>query len=957
LTVGGSNFVPASTIQWNGTALPTTYLSSDRVEAQIPAADVAVSGFAAVSVQNPTPGGGVSVPLPFSINYLPTVLNLWAYDLVWDNTHQLIYLSRPSLAASNGNTITALDPTTGNIQLTQFAGSEPDRLAITDDDQYLYAGLDGSSSVQRFLLPSLQPDINYSLGAISFFGPTFAWDLQVAPGLSQTTAVSRAEFSTSPWSALAGLEIFDNSNPRQTTASAPGYLYDSLQWGSDSTIYANNAEVTSFDFYTLSVSATGAVQTNDDPNVFPGFYLSIHYDPSTDLLYGDDGNIVDPANGQVIGAFNASGLMVPDDSTSTAYFLGQTAFQVGTTTFTIESFDLTTLAPLAEIVIPNVQGNPLHLIRWGSNGLAFNDDAGYLYIINDGSFVLLSSARSGISSASLSPVSKSRSFPKVTRSSVAAHIAGRQTEKIRDLRTLKQLSLSVAANPSPVISALSPNTVAAGASSLNGLTLTVFGTNFISLSTVEWNGSSRPTEFVSSTELQAQIDFSDTLNAGSASVTVSTPSPGGGTSNSLPFTILNSTTNHAPILTSLYPNGVPAGSSGFTLDINGYAYFTPSTIVEWNGTPRPATLYGGQLQIQVNASDVSTPGYAHITVINPGPDGGTASADFQILYQPVIVNQTTNDIVWDPLNQLIYFSAPSSAGTHANQVCALNPATAAILTCQNAGSDPDVLAISDDSHFLYVGEDGSNSVQRFILPSLTADISYSLGNDPVEGPYFALDLQVAPGASHTVAISKGILNLDPQCIGGITIYDDSTPRATTAIGWGPTTNCYDSLQWGATPGTLYSACSENSTMDFYTLDVSSSGVTLNQDYQGDFWNPGRIQYDRGSGLVYSNDGYHAINPSTGLPAGIFEVGGGWPMAPDSTLNHNFILDQHIFQGVNNYTISVFDMTHYVAVARIPFSSGPNPINRLGHFIRWGTNGLAINDTQGNLYLISGPFVN
>lgn len=950
LTVTGNNFLPSSTIQWNGTNLATTYLSITQLEAQIPPSDVAVSGFANVAVVNPTPGGGISPVIPFSINYTPLVVSQGANDLVWDQGNQLIYVSAPSLAATNGNTVVALDPITGNIQSTQFAGSEPDKLTISADDQFLYTGLDGSSSVQRFTLPNLLPDISYSLGAIPFFGPTFAWDLQVAPGLPHTTAVSRGVFSTFPFSALAGLVIYDDSISRPTVAGVN--LYDSLQWGSDTTIYANNAEVTSFDFYVLTASASGVTLTHDYPNVFTNFYISIHYDSITNRIYGDDGTVVNPSNGQVVGAFQASGVMVPDSSTNAAYFLGQTTSQFGTTNETIEAFDLTTFLPVAEIVIPNVQGNPLHLIRWGSNGLAFNDDAGYVYIINNSSLVALSSNRAGAAKSVAIPVQRTRAFAKVVRSSKAV-----PNPRLRRTPTSNgRVAYAAASNPTPAIVALSPSTVAAG---VNGLTLTVLGSNFLSLSTIQWNGSARSTEFVSSTELQAQISLSDLSSAGSASVTVTTPSPGGGTSNPLPFTILSSTSNYAPIIVSLDPNAVAAGSAGFTLTINGYAYFTPSSIVEWNGSPRPASLSGpGQLQVQVNASDLASPGYAQITVINPGPGGGTSTADFQILYQPVIVNQTANDMVWDPLNQVIYISVPGSAATNRNQICALNPQTATIINCQNAGTDPDVMAISDDSQFLYVGEDGSALVQRFVLPNLTPDISFSLGSDPSFGPYYALDIQVAPGSPHTTAISRGIQNLEPAAQGGIAIYDDATQRPTTTIGCGsPLGGCFDSLQWGPDAGTLYAANSETTAMDFYTLTVGASGVTLANDYQGVFWNPGRIHYDSGSGLVYSDDGIHAVDPATGLPAGFFEVGGGWPMAPDSSLSHVFMLDQYVWQGNSNYTVSIFDMTHYVPVARIPFSTGQSGINQLGRFIRWGANGLAVNDMQGNLYLIAGPFVN
>jgi hypothetical protein len=68
LTVTGSNFVSASTIQWNGANLKTTYVSATLVSADIPASDVAKAGTATISVLNPSPGGGASTStLKFTI--------------------------------------------------------------------------------------------------------------------------------------------------------------------------------------------------------------------------------------------------------------------------------------------------------------------------------------------------------------------------------------------------------------------------------------------------------------------------------------------------------------------------------------------------------------------------------------------------------------------------------------------------------------------------------------------------------------------------------------------------------------------------------------------------------------------------------------------------------------------------------------------------------------------------
>jgi len=54
---------------------------------------------------------------------------------------------------------------------------------------------------------------------------------------------------------------------------------------------------------------------------------------------------------------------------------------------------------------------------------------------------------------------------------------------------------------------------------------------------VEWNGAARSTTFVNSGKVTAKILASDIATAGTATVTVKNPAPGGGTSNALTFTI------------------------------------------------------------------------------------------------------------------------------------------------------------------------------------------------------------------------------------------------------------------------------------------------------------------------------------------------------------------------------------------------------------------------------------
>ncbi len=68
LTLQGSNFFPASTIQWNGSSsgLVPTYVNGSELQVTIPLADIASPGIATVTVTNPAPGG-VSSSLTFSV--------------------------------------------------------------------------------------------------------------------------------------------------------------------------------------------------------------------------------------------------------------------------------------------------------------------------------------------------------------------------------------------------------------------------------------------------------------------------------------------------------------------------------------------------------------------------------------------------------------------------------------------------------------------------------------------------------------------------------------------------------------------------------------------------------------------------------------------------------------------------------------------------------------------------
>src|SRR5262249_55132331 len=60
ITLNGTGFVPTSVVRWNGANRTTTFLSRTALQAKISMADLAAVGSPAVTVFNPTPGGGTS---------------------------------------------------------------------------------------------------------------------------------------------------------------------------------------------------------------------------------------------------------------------------------------------------------------------------------------------------------------------------------------------------------------------------------------------------------------------------------------------------------------------------------------------------------------------------------------------------------------------------------------------------------------------------------------------------------------------------------------------------------------------------------------------------------------------------------------------------------------------------------------------------------------------------------
>ena len=183
-------------------------------------------------------------------------------------------------------------------------------------------------------------------------------------------------------------------------------------------------------------------------------------------------------------------------------------------------------------------------------------------------------------------------------------------------------------NPVPSITILSPSSATVGAAAQ---TLAINGANFLSSSTVTYNSVAHTTTFFSSNLLTVSLSASDQATVGAYAVVVTNPSPGGGPSNAINFTV----NIPPPAITSLSPHSANAGGAAFALTVYG-SNFVSSSTVQWDGNSRPTSyVTDSQLTATIDSTDINTTGSANITVANPASAGGTSSPESFTIYPAI----------------------------------------------------------------------------------------------------------------------------------------------------------------------------------------------------------------------------------------------------------------------------------------------------------------------------------
>jgi hypothetical protein len=465
LAVNGSDFIAASTVNWNGVALATSYVDPSHLTATVAASDLTTVGTASITVFNPSPGGGTSSALTFTINA--------------SNPAPAISTLVPSSAASGSPALT---------------------LTVSGSD---------------FVAAS----------TVNWNGVALATSYVDASHLSSTVPASDLTAV-----GTAGVTVF-NPTPGGGTSSALTFTINASNPTPTITTLVPSSAASGSPALTLTVSGSSFVAASSVN--WKGVTLATSYVDAAHLTATVPASDLTAVGTASITVFNPS----PGGGTS------------GALTFTINASNptpaITTLVPSSAAL--------------GSPALTVN--------VTGSSFVAASTVKWNGVALATSYVDAAHLTATVPASDLTA--VGTASVTVFNPTpgggTSSALSFTVnASNPAPTISTLVPSSAASGSAAL---TLAVTGGNFVAASTVNWNGVALASSYVDASHLTATVPASDLTAVGTANVTVFNPSPGGGTSSTLTFTI-NASSSPSVRQSAQYIGYPGANSTSWTVTLS-----------------------------------------------------------------------------------------------------------------------------------------------------------------------------------------------------------------------------------------------------------------------------------------------------------------------------------------------------------------------------------------------------
>jgi 6-phosphogluconolactonase (cycloisomerase 2 family) len=526
-------------------------------------------------------------------------------------------------------------------------------------------------------------------------------------------------------------------------------------------------------------------------------------------------------------------------------------------------------------------------------------------------------------------------------------------------------------NPTPMITTMSPNTTTAGGAAF---TLTINGTNFVAGSTVNFGGTAPTTTFLNSTQLTAAIPAAVIASVGSVAVTVTNPTPGGGTSNAMNFTT-TSGTNPVPTINDLGPRGAPAGGPAFNLFVSG-SNFVASSVVQWNGSDRPtAVVDASTAEAQIPASDIVATGTPAVTVFNPPPGGGSSNP---LTFLITAGGAFPHSIAVDPTGKFAYVADFGFADVFVGSVSmyTINSTTGALTPIGPpvaAEHGPSSVAVHPSGKFAYAADSGDQGggedvgdVSMYTIDATTGALT-SIGTVRGVCPGLCAPQSVVVDPSGRFAYVANEGGFSPT---GVSMFSiDATTGALTPTGTIAAAGRAVSVTVDPTGKFAYVADgsngfpAENNKVSVYSIDATTGALTsIGAAAAGT--DPVSIAVDAMSKFAYvanfsSNDvSIYIINATSGALTSMGTVPAGTSPASVAVVGKFAYVANSGSNDVSMYAINVttgaLTSIGTIAAGSTPTSIAIHPSGKFAHVTNSGSNSVSmytIDAANGTLTLI------
>lgn len=933
----------------------------------------------------------------------PTLANLTANHILWDPGTARLYASVPAEAGTWGNSVAVINPATQTVESTIYVGSEPDALAVSDDSQYLYVGLDGAGSIARVDLKSHTLEAQYFLGNQTRAGPVRAQQIAVVPG-SPHTYVAILRYKSNPSPNDAGTVVYDDGVPRPNTTGGNDAMVFS---DSPSVLYGYGSAVIADDgVHIMAVDSNGISTTSSVPSAVIGTATRLQF--VSGILYSSTGRAIIPAAPALAGTFNVAKPrdMAIDGAGGSAYFL---ADDPATYKAAILKYDLKKFVLMAYQDLPSGAGTGTEIADCGSNGFAILVPPGVVFV--NGPFTALPPLGSNATNL---PVNRLLWNPATGQ--IIASIPGSVGPGGNSIALIDPDSKTIAASfyvgsePDPMSLAADGNTLFVGldgSGTVAQVNLQLQSVTYTTPLGFDSSAGPRIAQYLSANPansnevavsspmygkeyvvildqgmelpniVSSPFDSVDSIAFGSSGTSLygynnydtgfnfdrlSVDSSGVSLLDSygrifygfnadiqnhdgLIYSSNGTVVNPAvPALQGTFP-GASDASSAFFDDTTKEAYFLrcdpakkpPDSVLRYNlnnysfldATTLNSTVYSCRDLIRYGSNGIAFADSA-------GLNFGTVSTATPVA--PDLAHLTVNHLLSDPARGRIYATVPGSVPVIGNSVAIIDPTNATIVSTIPVGSEPDVMALSADGAYLYVGLDGAGSVARVNLATNTVDQTFSLGSDTTNGARVPASISVSPSNSTEIAVARAFPTLIPDQA-GVAIFSNGTMLPNT------TGRDSSTVAFCSSGSTLYGYDNQTTAFGFYTMSVDSNGVQQIGYVPGLITGVGNIICD--ANVVYASTGY-AVDPINDTSLGVFSgLLGPSGMAVDDANKKVFFLDTD--PTTKAVTIVGFDQTNYSGTGRLPVTEATSPGKDL---VRWGKNGFAV-ATQDQVLILSG----